>query len=174
MRHTHQFQLKKSILSLSVAVVVWITRITQLPANFKPLGAYGFFGNPLLYFLSIVSFDFLVGGFYAGFIWTYIGFAAYPLLGQLAKKSNRRAVILLPLASLSFFLLSNFGVWWGWYPHSVQGLLTCYLLALPFYTRTFASDLLFGYSYVLVKNKGTIASRVSQLLIYPKVWLKQI
>jgi hypothetical protein len=40
------------------------------------------------------------------------------------------------LAPTSFFLASNYTVWASassWYPHSLQGLLTCYAAGLPFY-----------------------------------------
>lgn len=140
------------------AFLAYVSRFNLLPANISPLGAYGFFGgNVLFYFLSIIAFDWLKGGFYQGFIWTYLGFAAYPLFAFLARKSTKRQVFLLPLASFAFFLLSNFGVFWPWYEHTWQGLLTCYTLALPFYIRTLLSDLGFGYGFLLLKKLKNLA-----------------
>jgi len=138
--------------SFTAAIAVFVSRLGYLPANVSPLGSFGFFGkNNWLFFTIIILFDWLVGGFYPGFWMTYLGFAMYPLLGKLAK-NTRSKLILLPLASFSFFLLSNLGVWWYWYPHTWAGLTTCYLLSVPFYKRTLVGDLIFGYGYLVVKN----------------------
>ncbi len=142
------------------ALVVYFSRFGFLPANLTPLGAYGFFGGqPWLYFASIIAFDLFKGGLYLGFLWTYAGFACYPLLAWLARHSKRRQILLLPVASFSFFLLSNFGVFWMFYAHTWSGLLTCYALALPFYTRTLLGDLLFGYGYLAVRELRELAFR---------------
>jgi hypothetical protein len=156
--------MKKSSSSFLAALLTYLSRFSFLPANISPLGAYGFFGgNVFFYFLSILAFDFLKGGFYQGFLWTYLGFVAYPLFALLAKKSTKRQLLFLPLASFTFFLLSNFGVFFAWYEHSWQGFLTCYALALPFYTRTLMGDLLFGYGFLLlVKAKNIVISHFSR------------
>jgi len=48
------------------------------------------------------------------------------------------------VASIQFFLISNFGAWLGHlaiYPYTLGGLVSCYIAAIPFYGRTLASDL---------------------------------
>ncbi len=150
--------MKKSLTSLVGVISVYISRFGFLPANISPLGAYGFFGkNLLFYFISIVAFDFFKGGFYQGFLWTYLGFATYPFFAFLARKFSKKQWLFLPMASFSFFLLSNFGVFLAWYEHSWQGFLTCYALALPFYSRTLAGDLFFGYGVLLLRKLRQIA-----------------
>jgi len=146
--------IKKNPLLLKVvaAIGVFISRLSFLPANFSPLGSFGFFGNNTwLYFSTIIGFDYLVGGFYKGFYFTYLGFAMYPLLGKLAANKWKNQAILLPLASFLFFFFSNLSSFWLWYPHTLQGLISCYLLALPFYQKTLLGDLVFGYGYIAVK-----------------------
>jgi len=124
------------------ALAVFATRGGMLPPNVSPLGASGFTTKRFIWFFAgILAFDFFRGGFYPGFWVTYLGFAAYPLLGRLAGKSLGKQALFLPMASLLFFLLSNLGVWWFWYPQTLSGLLLCYTLALPFYRNTFLSDL---------------------------------
>lgn len=141
--------------SFLTAGAVFLSRLGTLPANISPLGSFGFFhSSPWLYLASIVLFDFLVGGFYQGFLWTYLGFLAYPALGLVARRYRLgKQAMLLPVASTAFFLLSNFGVWLYWYPATWSGLLTCYTLALPFFWRTLVGDLLFGYAYLSIKAR---------------------
>jgi len=135
------------------AILVFFSRLRVLPANFSPLGSFGFFSqNWLLFFVSIFIFDAFVGGFYQGWELNYLGFLMYPLLGRLANQKLHRQLVLLPTASVLFFILSNLGVWWYWFPHTVEGLLACYTLALPFYRHTLLSDLVFGYGYLAVKK----------------------
>jgi hypothetical protein len=57
------------------------------------------------------------------------------------------------LASVSFFLVSNFTVWaeWGMYPKTFSGLGICYAAALPFFRNSLVSEttfslLIFGIS----------------------------
>ncbi len=133
------------------AVAVFASRFGVLPPNVSPLGSFGFFGKSLpLYFATIFAFDFFFGGLYRGFIFTYIGFAGYFLFGMLTKGKLGRQIVLLPLASFFFFLVSNLGSFFAMYPHTVEGLIACYTLALPFYGNTMLGDLMFGYGFVAV------------------------
>jgi hypothetical protein len=160
-----------SFKQLLTAITVFLSRLKVLPANFNPLGSFGFFSqNFVLFFATIIAFDLLIGGTYAGRWFTYLGFAAYPLLGRLAADKTNKQLFLLPIASLTFFILSNLGVWWYWFPHTIEGLLACYTLALPFFQRTLVGDLIFGYGYLLVKKLATNKEVSSwlQLNILPK------
>ncbi len=113
--------------------------------------------------------------FYPGFYWQYLAYIVIVILGfslssLLPVKNSKRPgaswrVGSLLAASLGssclFFLISNFGVWASlslhpMYPHTLAGLLTCYTMAIPFFTPTLVSDLvysavLFGSFYAVVK-----------------------
>lgn len=152
MQQNFKSKLQSLSSSLITAGLVFVSRLGYLPANISPLGSYGFFGKKKwLFFTIIVLFDWKVGGFYPGFWITYLGFAMYPLLGKIAKNTTQK-LFFLPVASFLFFLISNLGAWWYWYPQNWQGLTSCYLLALPFYTRSLLGDLVFGYGYILAKK----------------------
>jgi hypothetical protein len=53
------------------------------------------------------------------------------------------------VASIVFFVASNFAVWaWsGMYKSTPSGLLSCYLSALPFFKYTFAGDLVWSTGF---------------------------
>lgn len=153
---------------LATIAAIFISRMGFLPPNFSPLGSFGFMGgNMILYFASIIIFDKFIGGTYLGNWFTYAGFAAYPLANLVAHKvfggSIRSRLVLLPTASFAFFALSNLGVWWHFYPHTLAGLVLCYTFALPFYTRTFFSDLIFGYSAILLANFANLKESLKSL-----------
>ncbi len=154
-------QLNKLAQQLAAAMLVFVSRLHFLPANVSPLGSYGFFGNPFFFLISVVSFDLFVKGVYPGVFFTYLGFAAYPLLSKLAGSSLKKQITFLPLASFLFFLLSNLGVWWYWYDHTFAALLICYGLAVPFYARTLLSDLFFGYGYLTVTHFKTVSAKMA-------------
>ena len=61
------------------------------------------------------------------------------------------------IASLQFFIVTNFGVWamTTMYPHTIAGLIQSYLMGIPFFRATILGDLFytgaFFGSYELVK-----------------------
>jgi hypothetical protein len=73
------------------------------------------------------------------YLLTWAWYALVVVLGFLLLRgapSVARLVTAGVLAPTSFFLASNYAVWaspGSWYPHTVQGLLTCYTAGLPFY-----------------------------------------
>lgn len=68
--------------------------------------------------------------------------------GLLARNTSVLRVVGASLvASVSFFLVSNFAVWTvsrEMYPATWNGLMTCYIAAIPFFRNTAVSDLLFS------------------------------
>lgn len=77
--------------------------------------------------------------------WLWYGMAT--MLGAtLLRRSYTlpRALTGMLLASISFFVASNFAVWmvWNLYPKTAGGLLDCYLAALPFFRNSAISETL--------------------------------
>lgn len=149
-------------LSLIICVV---SRLVPHVANFTPLGSLILLNSRksslkkgiALAILAMVITDIFLG-FNFSSVFVYAGFLTYAFWGQIKKLSPVLGVL---LGSVSFFLISNFGVWVGpWYPHNVQGLISCFVNAIPFYRNTVLSDLGFvivfialGYGYKVLKNK---------------------
>lgn len=151
------------------AVSVLLSRTITILPNFSLVGGFNF-ANPSLVALivPVVGFDLLWGGFYPGFIFTYLGFFSYYFLGKLADGNYKKQLAFLPLASIVFFLTSNFGVWLYWYQPSWEGLIKCYTLALPFFRNTLLGDCFFGCFLVIIKqlqSRRQIVAGQSELIL---------
>jgi len=87
--------------------------------------------------------------FYPGFYWQYLAYALIVLWGiyLLRGRANfLRTVVGVLGGGVIFFLVSNFGVWisGSLYPQNLDGLIACYIAALPFYRGTLAGDVVFS------------------------------
>ena len=75
---------------------------------------------------------------------TWAWYGAAMVLGRIllsARTSFVRYAAAVLLGPGSFFLLSNFAVWFasGMYPHTMAGLSACYVAAIPFYRNDLMS-----------------------------------
>ena len=81
--------------------------------------------------------------------WVYAGFGLTLLLGWAALRGSKVSVKRLGSAAtgatLLFFLVTNFGVWYGsgMYPADGAGLLACYAAGLPFLLNSLLGNLFF-------------------------------
>ncbi len=80
---------------------------------------------------------FLTWGWYAAMLW----------MGTALRENAKplRVVGAALTGSVSFFLISNFGVWAATniYAKTVSGLMACYAAAVPFFRHTLEGDLLY-------------------------------
>lgn len=132
------------------------SRLVPHPMNFTPIGAMAlfsgaYFGRRVTAFLvplAAMLLSDLVIGFHSGMPVVYGCFAVNVLVGMWLQR--RRSVVTVPLASLAcsllFFLVTNFAVWQrgSLYPVTWDGLVACYVAALPFFDRTVLGDLFYS------------------------------
>jgi hypothetical protein len=89
--------------------------------------------------------------FYSGFYWQYGCYLLMTLIGATLKHNIKPLPLLSACvaSSILFFGISNFGVWYSGflYPQNLDGLIACYVSAIPFFKNTLFSDLL--YSIIL-------------------------
>lgn len=127
-----------------------VSRIIPHPANFTPIGAFTIFNSRkfglvrgiMFVILAMLISDALIGFHYAQ-AFVYLGFISYALWGNIAK--TKLGILGASIGgSLSFFIISNIGVWLGpWYTHDLVGLVKCFTLALPFYRNTILGDVVY-------------------------------
>ena len=107
------------------------------------------FAAPLL----VMMISDLAIGFYTISWFVYASFAAVVFLGQWSKKMNLLTVL---ASSLTFFVISNFGVWLLGYPLTVEGFIACYTAAIPFFRNAILGDLFYAailyYSFKWVER----------------------
>ena len=68
------------------------------------------------------------------------------------------------LSSFWFYVTTNFAVWimWDFYPKTIAGLINCYVLAIPFFSNTLISTLLFtGILTILIKYLESINEKTN-------------
>jgi hypothetical protein len=140
--------------------------------NFTPIAAMALFGGTYLnrkYALLVPIIAMLVSDIFIGFYSPIVMFSVYSsfvfagLIGLwLAKRKSVTNVIFAAAgSSILFFLVTNFAVWFMWYPRNFVGLTTCYTLAIPFFRNTLLGDLFYtgaffgGYELVLRLVKKT-------------------
>jgi hypothetical protein len=160
-------------LATSLAVLAALIRLVPNLCNFTPVGAlclyaggrlrsWHAFALPLVLMLGtnvILALwhgsDYLI---YRTAPVVYASFLVNVLLGRwlCRTQSPWRIGTASLLASLQFFLVTNFAEWLlcgvppgtplqpGEYPHDLAGLIACYVAALPFFGTTLVGDLLFS------------------------------
>jgi hypothetical protein len=132
-----------------------IARLIPHAPNFTPVAATALFAGTILRsrglalivpFAAMLLSDSLLG-FYDWRVMAvvYISASLPAAVGVLTGRS-RAPFLLIPVilsCSLTFFAATNFAVWAfsGMYPPDVEGLIRCYVAALPFLQNTVAGDL---------------------------------
>ena len=142
-------------IAVLLIIIGVIFRLIPHEANFTPVAAISLLSGVLLgrkYALAVpisimvISDSFL--GIYGSIVFTWSAFVAIALFGTFFKNSSfaKRALLGSLGASLIFFVISNLGVWItsGMYSHTLQGLVQCFYMALPFLRATLMSDLIYS------------------------------
>lgn len=161
------------------------TRLWPHEPNFTAVGAAALLGGALLknrrwvvflvplasMLLSDIALNFAWHGRWAWSISSaaYVSFALSALIGSwLRARENAYRVGGAAIASsLVFYVVSNFAVWQGGklYSHDANGLVACYVAAIPFLTSMLKADLVysfafFGLIHVYDWSRSLVASRI--------------
>lgn len=138
-------------LALTLIVLGAVSRLLHLPPNIAAVTGVTLLAGfalrniwlALLVPIGAMALADIVLGWYPGVLATYAGMAAGVFIarGLLPKLTVSRLVATTFLASLAFFVLSNFGTWAeGWYGYTWDGLVACYLAAIPFWQNSLVAD----------------------------------
>lgn len=158
-------------------VAAIVLRLIPHPWNVTPIGTMFLFSGAtfrsrryalLVPLAALLISDFAVVQFlYQGrFGWfSPVTWGAFLLIGLIGwtlrqKATFARVAAASVASSVSFFLITNFGVWMAGqlYPRTLGGLATCYVAALPFFRNSVLGDLfyaavMFGSYYWLSQRR---------------------
>lgn len=145
-----------TLLALAMIAIAAALRIAPHPWNFTPIGATALFSGAVLKDRRLACF-FPLLALFAGDVFVglhklmpvvYASFLLSVAIGFWLR--DRRTIVRISLATLlgalQFFIIVDLGVWalMSTYPHTLQGLLACYVAAIPFLWNMLASDALYA------------------------------
>ena len=146
----------KPIWILGIVILLALFRFVPHPPNVTPIAAMAlfagaFFVNRLLAYsvpIAVMVISDLVLGFHSTIIYVYTGVLVTVIIGSQLKKINFLSISTSAVvASIVFFLLTNFGAWLhhDMYTQNFSGLLQAYVAGIPFLRNALIANLLFSY-----------------------------
>lgn len=158
------------MLAIIFVILEIFSRLAPHIPNFSPITAAAIFGGYyinkrfafIVPFLGLFISDYILYPeyvFHSTTIFVYSSFLVSGLIGITLKKLNKPFYILggTIFASLQFFIITNFGVWLttNMYPHTLEGLIQCYIMGVPFYRNTLLGDLFYVITFFLLYKLTT-------------------
>ena len=163
---------QKVVLFIYFVGLIALSRIIPHPPNFTPVIAIAVFMpyltrnlySAMLVPLSAMFVSDLYLGFHSSMFWVYTSILLGTILSQYTISMKKTYVHLGSNALLSstiFFIVTNFAVWMSgsMYPLTIDGLLLCYTMAIPFFGNTLAGTLFYVSLLGLVSYSATNISR---------------
>lgn len=143
---------KKQVIIVLFIVVAALFRLVPHIPNVTPVAAMALFSGvyfsnkKLAFFVPFLAM--FISDLFLGLstisIFVYIAFASVGFIGIYFKKMTIKSIL---ISSISFFIITNFGVWLLGYPKTFEGFIECYTLAIPFFRNSLIGD--FFYSAIL-------------------------
>ena len=142
----------RNIVIASIIILAVLSRLVPHPPNFAPITGIALFSskkiNNKLFGILFPIIPLFISDLFIGIsfinIFVYLSFIIIYFLGSISPKIDVKSVF---FSSVIFFILTNLGVWYLGYPKNVEGLITCFTLALPFFVNTILGDLFYSYIF---------------------------
>ncbi|MDE2026399.1 MAG: hypothetical protein KGJ07_07945 [Patescibacteria group bacterium] len=146
--------MKKTLVPIGVILLAAFMRLLPHVPNVTPIAAMALFGGAYInkrFALVVPLLAMFISDFFLGFhpVMPFV-YGSFLLSGFLGlwlrkRKSPFRVFSASVISSILFYLITNFGVWFmgGLYPKTMSGLITCFVMALPFFRNTIVGDLMY-------------------------------
>ena len=138
-------------ISVGIFITLAASRFIPHPPNFTSLLALSFYVPALLglRYLPALVISFLLTDLIIGFhgvtLFTWGSIILIGLGSRFFAKTILNRIFGSIIGAGLFFIITNFGVWTlGSYTYTFQGLLVCYILAIPFFTYSLISTFVFS------------------------------
>ena len=152
---------------LCISGVLALGRINPHPPNFTPILATAIYTPYLINdrwiamaipLLAMFIADIVIG-FHPYMLWVYGAIGLSTLISDWSMQFNKKYIQLGAMAIVSsvlFFIITNFAVWtmWDYYPKTIDGLIMCYTMAIPFFKNTLLGTIVYTSLIVLTVQKG--------------------
>ena len=140
---------KKQFIIITFIVIAAVLRLFPHIPNVTPITAMALFSGVYFtdkkYAFIIPLLAMFLSDIFLGFsMITLFVYAAFILVGYIGIASKKMNIKTILISSLSFFIITNFGVWLIGYPKTFDGLLECYTLAIPFFRNSLIGDFFFA------------------------------
>ncbi|MDC0533573.1 hypothetical protein OAO09_02290 [Candidatus Pelagibacter sp.] len=137
--------------SIGIFFALATSRLIPHPPNFTSLIALSFY-IPALFGIRYIPilvaafiFSDLIIGFHSTTLFTWGSIIVIGSISEKFVKSFYKRLFGVLTSAFIFFIITNFGVWsLGTYGYNMQGFLKCYTLAIPFFTNTIISTILYS------------------------------
>ena len=152
---------KEYAVIFSMIVLAVASRLLPHPPNFAPITGIALFAasklNKKIVAFLLPLFCLFVTDLILGLGWINLFvYGAFGMVSLIGMRTQRVSVQTVLASSVLFFIVSNLGVWLLYYPPTLEGLITCFTLAIPFFGNTIAGDLVYTtvlfYSFSAIKN----------------------
>ena len=138
--------------SIGIFIILATARFVPHPPNFTSLIALSFY-VPIIFglnFIPALIVCFMITDLFIGFhstvLFTWGSVVLIGLMSLYFNKSLNYRLCGALLGAAIFFVVSNFGVWLnGSYGYSIDGLINCYFLAIPFFAITTLSTIIYSF-----------------------------
>ena len=138
-------------ISLGIFVALAASRFVPHPPNFTSLLALSFYIPAILgvRFLPMLIISFIITdliiGFHSVTLFTWGSILLIGLMSKFFIANTKTRISGVLIGASLFFVITNFGVWsMGSYGYTLEGLIACYTLAIPFFGNTIAGTIIFS------------------------------
>ena len=138
-------------ISVGILFALAASRFIPHPPNFTSLLALSFYVPALLgtrfipaLMLSFILTDIVIG-FHNTTFFTWGSILVIGLMSNYFTNSILKRLSGALIGALIFFIITNFGVWSvGFYGYTLEGLINCFTLAIPFFAYSLVSTFIFS------------------------------
>jgi uncharacterized membrane protein len=152
---------------LFISGILALGRLIPHPPNFTPILATAIYTPyiindkwiAMLIPLSAMFIADIIIGFHPYMLWVYGAIGISTLLSYWSMRFNKKYMqltVMTLVSSILFFIITNFAVWviWDYYPKTIDGLLLCYSMAIPFFQNTIYGTIIYTSLIVITIKKG--------------------
>ena len=155
-------------ISIGIFLALAASRFIPHPPNFTSLLALSFYVPAILgiRFIPALVLSFLITDLIIGFhgltLFTWGSVILIGLISKFFLLNSVNRILGALIGAFLFYLITNFGVWTlGTYGYSLEGLIACYTLALPFFGNTIVSTLIFSSLIEIVLSKKELLKKLT-------------